>query len=360
MANNAHIRDRLAGLIIGMAVGDAIGLPRESISRRRAARLFGAPPLAHRLVLGRGMFSDDTEHACMTAAALLAGWNDPGRFARSLAWRLRVWFLSISAGVGLGTARACIKLLLGWPVDRSGVRSAGNGPAMRAPVIGAFLVGREELLREAVRASTRLTHSDPRAEEGSQVVAMAAAYAVDRTPTEIDPAEFLDSVIPSLEGEQLRQYLIAAKDHLARGASASDFAHAIDLDDGVSGYMNHTAPVVIYCWLRYRGDFRRTVEETVMLGGDADTTGAIVGALAGATVGLKGVPDEWVNGLWEWPRSVAWMRRLADRLARRAQDWDSPGRIRPPRLFWPGIPPRNLLFLLIVLLHGFRRILPPY
>ena len=44
----------------------------------------------------------------------------------------------------------------------------------------------------------------------------------------------------------------------------------------------------------------------------------------------------------------------------RMAEWDSPCRIRPPACFWPGILPRNLLFFLIVLAHGFRRIFPPY
>ena len=61
----------LSGVIVGTAVGDAIGLPREALSRRRANRLFGAPPLRHRLMFGRGMISDDTEHTCMVGQALL-------------------------------------------------------------------------------------------------------------------------------------------------------------------------------------------------------------------------------------------------------------------------------------------------
>lgn len=51
------------------------------------------------------------------------------------------------------------------------------------------------------------------------------------------------------------------------------------------------------------------------MGGDADSTGAVVGGIAGATLGVGGIPDEWFNGLLEWPRSVVWMRRLAERQA---------------------------------------------
>src|SRR5450432_1683574 len=128
----------LTGVILGTAIGDALGLPREGLSRRRARKLFGDPPLRHAFIGGRGMTSNDTEHACMTAQALLASHGDPRSFARSLSWRLRGWILALPAGVGLATARAAIKLWLGFGPDRSGVWSAGNGPAMRAAIIGVY------------------------------------------------------------------------------------------------------------------------------------------------------------------------------------------------------------------------------
>jgi ADP-ribosylglycohydrolase len=121
-------RERLVGLLLGTAVGDALGLPREGMSARRAARMFGGAPLRHRFFLGRGMVSDDTEHACMTAQALLASGGDAAGFARSLAWRLRGWILSAPAGIGFGTLRAILKLWIGFSPSASGVRSAGNGP----------------------------------------------------------------------------------------------------------------------------------------------------------------------------------------------------------------------------------------
>jgi ADP-ribosylglycohydrolase len=155
--------DRLCGLLLGTAVGDALGLPREGLSRQRAARIHGAGTLRHRFVLGRGMLSDDTEHACMAAQALLAAPASEALFARSLAWRLRGWLLAVPPAVGWGTLRSIGKLWLGFSPQRSGVGSAGNGPAMRAPVLGACLA-RTDRIGPLVRASTRITHTDPRAE----------------------------------------------------------------------------------------------------------------------------------------------------------------------------------------------------
>src|SRR3712207_8518321 len=64
------------------------------------------------------------------------------------------------------TALGTMKLWIGFPPERSGVRSAGNGPAMRAAVLGVYAAGRDvATLRELVRASTRLTRSEEHTSE---------------------------------------------------------------------------------------------------------------------------------------------------------------------------------------------------
>lgn len=92
-------------------------------------------------------------------------------------------------------------------------------------------------------------------------------------------------------------------------------------------------------------------------GGDTDTVGAIVGAMAGAAVGADGIPEEWIAGIIDWPRSVGLLRSVASRLGRQKRNGNALG---PERFFWPALVPRNLLFLSVVLMHGFRRLAPPY
>lgn len=345
--------DLISGALLGLAVGDALGLPMEGMSARRAGRVFGGE-LRHRLVLGRGMISDDTEHACMTAQALLVAPRDPDRFARSLAWRLRWWLLGLPAAVGFGTLRAILKLWMGFPPRSSGVRSAGNGPAMRAPVIGAFYAEDEA----GLRASTRLTHRDARAEAGALAIALATAAAVRSGGRGSFEAQALLDELSAIDDDELRRALQLAKDHLRRGASARAYADALGIQGGISGYIHHTVPVALYCWLRTPDDLRGAITAVIALGGDTDTTAAIVGGLAGARVGAAGIPAEWLAGLREWPRSVSWLRRLGARLA--SQRADPSRALGPLRLFWPALLARNLAFTAIVLLHGVRRMLPPY
>ncbi len=354
--------DSLAGALLGTAVGDAIGLPREALSPRRARRLFGDPPLRHRFFFGRGMTSDDTEHTCMTAQALLRSGGDPERFARSLGWRLRGWLLALPAGVGWATLRGCIKLWLGFPPRLSGVWSAGNGPAMRAALLGVCLGDDPARLRAVIRASTRITHTDPRAERGALLVAIAAHHGATHGPQGLSAESYLEAVRQAGAelDPKLAELLTKTGEHLRRQAAPAELAEALGLRRGVTGYVYHTVPLVLYCWLRWPGDFRRAVEEVVILGGDADTTGAILGGIVGATVGAGGIPAEWLTGLLEWPRSVGWMRRLAARLAEQfpAEAPRPPTRALP--LGWPGLVPRNLLFLVVVVGHVVRRLLPPY
>ena len=121
--------------------------------------------------------------------------------------------------------------------------------------------------------------------------------------------------------------------------------------------MFHTVPVVAYAWLVHHGDFAASVESVVDCGGDADTTGAIAGALAGATVGLSGIPEDWVDGVRDWPRGIEHCEEVAARLTNVVQSHQPATSVR---YCWPCVIPRNLFFLLVVVSHGFRRLLPPY
>ena len=362
--SQTHRLDQLQGVLLGAVVGDALGLPREGLSPTRALRMFGDRPLQHRFLFGHGMASDDAEHACLTAQALLAAPQDEVHFARSLAWRLRGWFAALPAAVGWATLRAIVKLWIGFSPKTSGVYSAGNGPAMRAPVIGACFADTPERIASYVRISTRITHTDPRAEEGALAIALAAAHGVRRGPDGVSYNELLDEIHQWIRHDELRRALERVREHLARGSSMVEFAGGMGFSEGVSGYMLHTVPAALYCWLSNPGNIERAVEDVILLGGDADSTGAIVGALAGATAGASAIPQKWLDGITDWPRSIAWMKALGARLAFTfSQEKPADSNIERPGplpLFWPAIPIRNFFFLTVALAHGFRRMLPPY
>lgn len=157
---NRPIPSAILGSLLGTAVGDALGLPYEGLSRRRVAAL---GKIRHRFLMGRGMFSDDTEHTLMLAAALIENRDDASAFQRALGRKLRWWLLGLPAGVGLSTARAILRLWLGFPATRSGVRSAGNGAAMRSAILGVIWRDLDLKRRVYTLAACRVTHTDARA-----------------------------------------------------------------------------------------------------------------------------------------------------------------------------------------------------
>ena len=351
------LSDRFRGLLLGTAVGDAIGLPAEGISRARAGRMFKGH-LRHRFLGPYGMISDDTEHTLFVAQCLLAHPASQERFGARLGWCMRWWFAALPAGVGLATARACMKLWIGFGFRSSGVCSAGNGPAMRVALIGAFFAESPDKMASYTSVSTRLTHTHPAALIGARAIAATAAWIVRDSLVQRPAPSVFCAMLKDLAPDDPTWCDLVAKMEgaLLDDVTVDEFASRIGLLPEVTGYIYHTVPVALYAWHKHLGDFRASVSAVVKCGGDTDTTGSIVGALAGLTVGESGIPSDWIQNIKDWPRSTHLLRRVADRLTE-LKEGGSPGVVRYP---WLGIVPRNAFFLLVVLLHGFRRLLPPY
>ena len=347
--------DHVTGSLLGAAVGDALGLPYEGLSPRRAVRLLGAPN-RFRFVFGWGMVSDDTEHTCMAAQALLCSDGNVDAFRVQLGRRFRFWLLGLPAGIGLATLRAILKLWIGFDPRTSGGFSAGNGPCMRAGILGAAITD-GALLREMVAASSRITHTDPKAEYAALAIALAARLASEGSIVAGKQyTSELRSMLPEQAGE-LISLIDRAVGAVNEGQSTQEFAEMLGLQRGVTGYAYHTAPVVIHAWLANQRDFRSAVTAVILCGGDADSTASIVGSIVGAGVGKQGIPSEWIQEILEWPRSVGWMERLGNQLGAFQSSTGKPGPVELP--MFCSIP-RNILFMLVVLFHGFRRLFPPY
>jgi ADP-ribosyl-[dinitrogen reductase] hydrolase len=344
--------ESIHGCLLGGAVGDALGLPAERLTPERQQAFYGALT-DMQFLPGRGMISDDTEHALFTGRALLESNGDAPKFGRLLRSEFRRWFLALPPGIGMATLRSGFKALVFHP--NSGVFSAGNGPAMRAPILGACLAQFPEQLRQYLEISTRMTHTDPKALWGAVAVALASS---PRCPNgrEVVRAfkEWSDGSDAANECEQL---LKKAVNSAARGQTTQEFCGEMGLADGVSGYIFHTVPVVLQCLFKNPTDFRAAVEEVVACGGDCDTTGAILGGILGSRLGVEAVPKDWRESLWEWPNTPKSIENLARSLS---ASLESGGATVPPRLIWPFQLGRNFFFLIMVLAHATRRLMPPY
>lgn len=348
MTRSASRTDAFYGCLLGCAVGDSLGLPTEGLSRRRTAK-FLKRPIRQALMGPVGMCSDDTEHLFLTAQALLKSGGDPDEFAEALARRIRIWFLALPAGVGWATARACIRLCLGFPPSRSGVRSAGNGPAMRAPLLGVYAAGKPELQRALVDTSSRITHTDPDALIGARCVA-ALADGLSSGDAPLDVLRKVQNMVDL--PEQWKEWFSLVDSGLHKETSVPDMAEQLGLANGVSGYICHTVPMVVFAVLRHLDEPITGLEELISCGGDTDTTAAIAGAVFGARHGPSVFPQPIVSAIKNGPMSMPVLKRAALALA--------DGQQQTVRWTWPMVPCRNFFFLVIVLCHGFRRLFPPY
>ncbi len=335
--NNPNI-NQLYGSLLGTVIGDAYGLPFEGLSPSRLKRLFPQDGAYHLIpVINGGMVSDDSEHAIMTVQAYIASGGDVSRFGSALRWRLMAWLLTLPAGVGLATGRSIFKMMLGF--RQSGVYSAGNGGAMRSAALGVLCDDLNQL-KTFVHTSTKLTHTDPKAVQGSLAVALLA-WAETRRPT-WSSEQILRFVAEQLEDKALIALLF--DDTTQQNPPPAQ---------GVTGYMYDTVPAVVWAWRQYRHEPLRGLNWLIGRGGDTDTTCAIFGGIVGVRHGVA--LFDVMQGAWCEP---VIRPKLLQTLAKQAWQTNVPN--RPARLFSFWTYPRNVVFLIIVLLHGFRRLLPPY
>ena len=334
--------DRLAGALLGTALGDALGLPMEMLSARVIARRF--PRLDRFHLLGRvGFVSDDTEQSALVAQSLARHPRDPDGVVRAFRRSLLGWFLRLPWGIGLGTLRACVRIAVG--LRRTGVRSAGNGAAMRAAVVGVFLHDDSTARRSTSDALARVTHTDPRAVEGARFVAEVAARVVagDR------PTEALAAAREVVSEATLGAAIDRAAGLAREGAAADAAAAAL----GTSGFVVHTVPFAAYAFARWGDDPMAAIGAVIRAGGDTDSIGAIVGAWCGALGGEAALPAELLGRLHDGPFGPTHLRALAADLAGAA------GGRRPTAHYSVGYAmARNLALYPVVLAHAARRIVP--
>jgi ADP-ribosylglycohydrolase len=324
-----EFQERLSGVLLGTAVGDALGLVCEGMSSRRIARRFGRLDRYH--LLGRtGFVSDDTEQSALLAQSLARHPADRDRCVGAFRRSLLGWFWRLPWGIGMATIRSSLRIMLG--LRESGVRSAGNGSAMRAAVIGAFFHDRPSQRRDFGRAIAAVTHTDERAVEGALFVAELVAGGPEEARRQVtNPA--------------LREALDRAAELARRSVSTSEAAEALK----TTGYVVHTVPFALYCYLRYGDTPLLALQECISAGGDTDSIAAILGAWLGARHGEAGLPAHLLAELHDGPFGPSHLRGLAAALASGEP---------PPGYSWPGALARNLALYPVVLFHGVRRIFP--
>lgn len=271
-------RDQARGMLLGLAVGDAVGTTVEFRPRGSfppVTDMVGGGPFD----LRPGQWTDDTSMAICLAESLCErqGWDPVDCMNRFVNWRDHGYASCTGHCFDIGiTTRAALDRYLASGEPYAGStdpRTSGNGGIMRlAPAVIA--AGDAETARRLAMLQSRLTHASPECDH------YAAAFA-DLLVTG-DPATAADTPAP--------------------GAAEADIRS--------SGYVRHTYEAAIWA-VRGAADFRDAVLRAVNLGDDADTVGAVAGQIAGRLWGAGAIPAGWLDRL-------AWRDRLtelADRLS---------------------------------------------
>jgi len=231
--------------------------------------------------------------------------------------------------------------LAGFPPGKCAVPSGGSGPAMRKPQSSARSSLRiHEKRSEFVLASSRLTHKGWQAETAALAIAEAAASVVEAQAHLMLPGFFRLSAGFATRREWL-QLLSQIESALERSDSVSDFVRALGLEKGVSGYSLHVVPVALYAWLRAFRRFPRCVSCCLKLWRPTRYGWSDSRSLVRRELRDKKYSAEWIDGLIEWPRSVAFIRAVAQRLADQKEARQPLAEVR---FFSPGLIPRNISF----------------
>jgi ADP-ribosylglycohydrolase len=292
-----QLLDRFRGSLLGVAVGDALGMPTEGYTAQEIISRFGrvrdmmqAPEGHFHTGLHAGQFTDDTEETLLLAESLIeASGFSADRFAEKLASWGTTWTLDerLNRGVGFVTRSAVENLISGTDWQKSGLAIPTCGSAMRAAPIGLLYHFDLNIVRSYADLQSLPTHTSPAARAGAVAVAVGVALAMHGLPGEdvLRNAASQASLLDEDFAERLlwAGTLLDLKNEDAFGLIRN------------SPLARETVPAAFYCFLKYGAE--EGLIAAASCGGDTDSIAAIAGALFGAAQGPDCIPKRWLEVL---------------------------------------------------------------
>lgn len=273
MAITAQMRERALGAYLALACGDALGATVEFLTKGEIAHQHGV----HKHIKGggwlklqAGQVTDDTEMSLHLGRAILAG---PEWQVTRAADEFAVWLKTIPIDVGDTTRRGIRRYIMHGTVSEPPQEyQGGNGALMRALPVYLATLGDEAAMEAQSLEQAHITHNNPL----SDLAVIAFGRMVQRLILGggvKDAREEANALVAEKKAFKFTPY---------RGLST---AFVVD-----------TVQTVLHYY--FQSDSIETcVVDTVNQGGDADTTGAVAGMLAGATYGVNDIPSRWLRKL---------------------------------------------------------------
>lgn len=264
---------RVRGAYLGLAVGDALGATVEFLTPGEIAHQYGE----HRDIVGGGWLklrpgqvTDDTEMSLAMGRAILehGDW-----YLAEIAEHWVDWLRSRPIDVGNTCRRGLQRVirdgsLEGQPHDGD----AGNGACMRLLPAVLFAGGDRERLHRCLLEQARVTHHHPLSDAACLCLGAMTGGLLSGASIS-DVRKHADALVASHRNFRFEPYPRRA-----------------------TGYVVDTVQTVFHA-LFTTDSFEACLLRTVNLGGDADTTGAIAGMLAGAAYGEDAIPRRWLRRL---------------------------------------------------------------
>ncbi|MFB6186863.1 MAG: ADP-ribosylglycohydrolase family protein [Halobacteriaceae archaeon] len=287
-------KNQTQGVLLGLAVGDALGRPIEFKTRSDIERKYGTlTGMVGNGTWGQspGTITDDTEQALAIARSVVESNDfDPS----DIADRFVEWYDTDPFDIGIMTRDSLQKLKEGTPWDKAGRevwqqsregKNAGNGSVMRTAPLAIAFADDESKLTEVSLKSSRITHADDRCEYGSAILNLTIAAILREEDMPLQQAlNYVEAEAP--------EELLDALTPIAAGDTVEPLS--------TSGYVVDTLQTALHDGLREESA-ESAIITAVNRGGDTDTIGAITGAVSGARFGKEGLPDRWLDSIDETP-----------------------------------------------------------
>ncbi|MBS3149051.1 ADP-ribosylglycohydrolase family protein [Candidatus Woesearchaeota archaeon] len=299
-----NLEERFLGCLIGLAVGDALGGPIEEIpgkpkptAKRPLTEMIGGGPFN----LKPGEYTDDASMALALAKTIITckGYH-PIHVAREYA----KWERTLPSATGRTIQESMRRIRAGIPWDKAsdnpyGNNYAGTGAAMRCAPIALLNHSRPEKLIEHTRKDAIITHRHP-----------------DCISSSIFINTFIAALLRADDPLIAKNYALRhINDNPALQKRYETLEHAGKPTKGVYDIVENSVHTLLTTTT-----FEEALTKSVNLAGDADTRGAVTGAIAGAHYGEKAIPLRWKQALVDHLGTPAYERikRLAHDLYRTA------------------------------------------
>ncbi len=280
--------DHFRGCLLGVAVGDSLGMPAEGYSKEQIRSKFGvikdlmpAPEGHFHYGLQAGQFTDDTEETLMLAESLIesSGFSAVHFSEKLISWG-RTWALDgrLCRGLGFATRNSVERMIAGIPWKEAGLPVPTCGSAIRAAPIGLLYNRDLGIVSKYAQLQSLPTHCSSTARAGATAVSVGVALCLNGFGKEmvLKTAASLVSKV-DLDFSERLLWVLSLKD--------------LTPDDALSRIRNsplasETVPAAFYCFIKF--DPEEALIRAVSGGGDTDSIASITGSLFGAARGLLG------------------------------------------------------------------------